>query len=304
MTTDQEFDVIIVGGSYSGLAAAMSLGRALRKVLIIDSGNPCNKQTPHSHNFLTRDGERPDEIAAIARRQVMSYDLIKLYNGTAITAEKNGIGFKVMTSNHDTFAAKKLVFATGVRDTMPAISGFTECWGISVLHCPYCHGYEVRNKPTGILANGETALELAILIANWTKDLTLFSNGISTLSGEQQSILRKKNVGIIEKEIELLDHTGGYIQNIRFKDGTTFPVQAMYARLGFEQHCAIPNTLGCELTEEGYITTDVFQKTTVPGVFACGDNTTRMRTIATSVAMGTIAGIVANKDIVFEAVSA
>lgn len=300
MNIEPDFDVVIIGGSYSGLAAAMSLGRALKKVLVIDSGSPCNKQTPHSHNFLTRDGERPGEIADTARKQVMSYDSISLYNGTAINAEKKSAGFTVTTSSGDLFAAKKLLFATGVRDIMPPISGFRECWGISVLHCPYCHGYEVRNKSTGILANGDVAFELAILISNWTKDLTVLTNGASTLSEEHQFILRKKNISVVEKEIGKFDHAGGYIQKVVFKDGTAFQLEVIYARVGFEQHCAIPEKLGCELTEEGYIKTDAFQKTSVPGIFACGDNTTRMRTIATSVAMGTIAGIMANRDIVFE----
>ncbi len=298
--TNQVFDVIIVGGSYSGLSAAMSLGRALRKVLIIDSGKPCNRQTPHSHNFLTRDGAQPHEIAAIARNQVQSYDTVSFHMGVATAAEKNDNGFIVTTSHGNVFLAGKLIFATGVKDVMPAISGFTECWGISVLHCPYCHGYEVRNQPTGILANGETALELAVLISNWTKDLTVFTNGAPTLSEEHRSILRRKNIPIVEKEIEGLDHSGGLLNSIRFKDGTTYQLKAIYARVAFEQHCDIPRAIGCELTEEGYIKTDAFQRTTIPGVFACGDNTTRMRTIASSVAMGTMAGIAVSREIVFE----
>lgn len=141
-----EFEVIIIGGSYSGLSAAMALGRSLRKTLIIDSGKPCNRQTPHSHNFLTQDGSTPQEISTIAKQQVLNYDTIRFYEGLAISGKKIAEGYEVTTSNQDVFRAKKLVFALGIKDLMPNIKGFSECWGISVVHCPYCHGYEIRNK--------------------------------------------------------------------------------------------------------------------------------------------------------------
>ena len=194
----------------------------------------------------------------------------------------------------------KLIFATGIRDIMPDLDGFAACWGISVLHCPYCHGYEVRNEKTGILGNGEYGFEFSALISNWTKDLTLYTNGKSTLTNEQAVKLAKHNVSIVETEIDKLEHTDGHLQNIIFKDGTSTPTKAIYSRSPFEQHCSIPETLGCELTEDGYIKTDPMQKTTVPGIFACGDNATRMRTVANAVSMGTTAGAMVNKEIVLE----
>jgi thioredoxin reductase len=183
---------------------------------------------------------------------------------------------------------------------MPAIDGFSECWGITVIHCPYCHGYEVRDQPTGILGNGEYAYEFSTFILNWTKDLTVFTNGASTLSTEQAAKLKSHNVKLVETEIQKLEHSSGYLNNILFKDGTSIAVKALYARPAFEQHCSIPQMLGCELSEEGYIKIDPFQKATVPGVFACGDNTTRMRSVANAVSMGTLAAIVVNKEIIFE----
>jgi thioredoxin reductase len=299
--TDRRFDVIIVGGSYSGLAAGMALGRALKQVLIIDSGRPCNRQTPHSHNFITQDGKTPREIATLARQQVEKYDTVVFFNGLAVNGTKTENGFNIRTESGETFNAKKLIFATGVKDVMPAIDGYAECWGISVLHCPYCHGYEVRNERTGILGNGENGVEFATLISNWTKDLTLFTNGPSTLTPEQTAKLESNAIKIVETEIEKLEHINGYLQNIIFKGGTASSVKALYARNPFEQHCTIPETLGCELTEDGYIKIDPFQKTNVPGIFACGDNTTRMRAITNAVAMGTTAGVMASKEIIFEA---
>lgn len=300
MIDNTRFDVIIVGGSYSGLAAGMALGRALRKVLIIDSGKPCNRQTPHSHNFLTHDGKAPAEIAALARQQVEKYDTVKLISDLATHGVKTEKGFEIRTASAKTFSARKLIFATGVRDIMPTLDGFAKCWGISVLHCPYCHGYEVRNKKTAILGNGEYAFEFGTLISNWTDNLTLLTNGPSTLTADQRARLDKHNIKVIDTAIEKLEHRSGQLEQVRFKDGTAFSVEAVYARCAFEQHCTIPQALGCELSEDGYIKIDAFHKTTVEGIFACGDNTTRMRTVANAVGMGTTTGAIVNKEIVFE----
>jgi thioredoxin reductase len=297
---NHHFDVIIVGGSYSGLAAALALGRSLRHVLVIDSGEPCNRQTPHSHNFLTQDGKTPGEIGTLARQQVEKYDTVVFFQGLATNGVKTTKGFQIQTASGETFNAKKLIFATGIRDILPAIDGYAECWGISVLHCPYCHGYEVRNQSTGILGNGEYAFEFSNLISNWTKDLTLFTNGSSTLTTGQTTKLNNHAIKIVASPIDKLEHQHGHLQKIIFKDGTSAALEALYVRNPFEQHCAIPEMLGAEFTEAGYIKTDNLQKTTVPGVFACGDNATGMRTVANAVAMGTAAGMAANKEIILD----
>ncbi len=200
MTGNNTFDVIIVGGSYSGLAAGMALGRALRKVLIIDDGKSCNRQTLHSHNFLTNDGKTPTEIAALANLQVSRYDTVKFFNRTAINGTKTESGFGIQVTTGETFAAKKLIFATGIRDLLLPMDGIAACWGISVIHCPYCHGYEIRQEKTGVLGNGDSGYDLIRLISNWTKDLTLFTNGLSTLSAEQREKLRYHQINMIEKE--------------------------------------------------------------------------------------------------------
>lgn len=296
----EKFDVIIIGGSYSGLAAGMALGRALREVLIIDSGKPCNRYTPHSHNFITHDGSVPGEIAAIAREQVAKYNTVTFFDGLALGAEKKDGLFYVSTSADKTFAGTKLIFATGVRDIMPDIPGFEDCWGKSVIHCPYCHGYEVRGERTGILGNGEYAFEFASLIFNWTKDLTVYTNGKSTLTDEQRQKLISHDIDIVEDEVERLEHSDGYLQKIFFKNGKSAALKALYARPPFQQHCDIPESLGCEITDEGYIKVDPTQKTTIAGVYACGDNTIRMRSVANAVAMGTTAGAMVNRELIVE----
>lgn len=301
MTTIQSFDVIIVGGSYSGLAAAMALGRSLRDVLIIDNGEPCNRSTPHSHNFLTQDGKAPSEIAALAKQQAEAYSTVHFFKGLATGGVQKTEGFEIRTGSGETFRAKKLIFAAGIKDKMPDIPGFRECWGISVLHCPYCHGYEVRNKKTGVLGNGDmTGFEFPLMISHWTKDLTVYTNGPSALTPEQATKLQSRGIHIVDTEIERIEQINGQIQQLVFKNGTHAGLQVLYGPRPFEQHSAVPEMLGCELTEDGYIRTDAFQKTTIPGVFACGDSTSRLRTIANAVATGTAAGMMLNKDLIAE----
>lgn len=300
MTDHKQFDVIIIGGSYSGLAAAMALGRALKKTLIIDNGKPCNATTPYSHNFLTQDGNTPAAITAIGRQQVQSYKTITFFNGFATEGRKTENGFEIQVSSGETFQGTKLIFATGIKDLTPSIEGFSACWGISALHCPYCHGYEVRNERTGILSNGEHGYELVRLISNWTTALTLFTNGKSTLTIEQKQQLDKNQIKIIETEIVKLEHRDGYVENIIFSDGRKSAVKAIYSSNSFTQHCSIPEFLGCALTDDGYFKVDAFQESTVHGIFACGDNSTKLRSVANAVAMGTVAGMMASKRLISE----
>ncbi|MHC2993469.1 pyridine nucleotide-disulfide oxidoreductase [Pontibacter sp. HJ8] len=300
MADNKKYDVIIIGGSYAGLAAGMALGRALKKVLIIDSGAPCNLQTPHSHNFLTQDGNTPAGIGNLGKQQVQRYTTIAFFEGLATHGRKTEKGFEIGVASGEIFQAEKLIFATGIQDAMADISGFSECWGISVLHCPYCHGFEVKGEKTGILGNGEYGYELVKLLSNWTNDLILFTDGASTLTAEQTKKLKSHHIPIVEKQISNLEHINGYIQHIHFKDSTKVSLKAVYTRRPFKQHCQIPEALGCEITQEGYIKTDTFQETTVDGVYACGDNTTRMRTVANAVAMGTTAGMAVSKKMIFK----
>lgn len=300
MKDNKYFDVIIIGGSYAGLSAAMALGRALRQVLIIDSGKPCNWQTPHSHNFITQDGEKPSVIAEKAKSQVLKYSTVKFLDDLALNGEKTKDGFVIKTEKGSLFAAKKLIFSSGIRDIMPDIHGFSECWGISVIHCPYCHGYEVKNEATGILANGDIAYHYARLIRNWSKQLTIFTNGKSTLTQEQSEKIVQHNIPIVEKVVDHLKHEKGHLKHLVFKDDTTVQLKAIYSRPAFEQHCQIPEMLGCERTEQGFIKVDVFQKTSIPKIFACGDNSSPMRSVSHAIATGNIAGAIVNHEMAEE----
>lgn len=298
--TSKESDVIIVGGSYAGLSAAMALGRALRRVLLIDGGKPANRYTPHSHNFLTQDGMPPGEIAALARQQVDGYPTVKRVDGFVIHAEKTDEGFAVYLASHEVYSAAKLIFATGITDLFPDIPGFEDCWGKTVLHCPYCHGYEVRGQKTAILGNGDYAFEFGTLISNWTSDLTILTNGEATLSAEQREKLGRVGISIVERKVEKLRHHKGNLEGAVFADGIFMPFNAIYARPEFRQHSEVPVNLGCALTPEGYIAIDSSHRASVPGVYACGDNVTRLRTVANAVSSGTTTGMMVNKDLVQE----
>jgi thioredoxin reductase len=297
---NKRFDVIILGGSYAGLSAAMALGRALRKVLIIEGGLPCNRQTPHSHNFLTQDGKTPAEITLLAKEQVLQYDTILFHQATAVSGIKTEMGFEVVTASNERFTAKKLLFATGIKDILPDIDGFAECWGISAIHCPYCHGYEYRNERTGILAHGDTGFDLAKLISNWTKDLFVFTGGESVFTDEQLKMLKQYKIQVLENEVERFVHIAGQLQHVVLKDNSIVRLKAVYARLPFEQHSTIPVDLGCELTEQGYLKVDSWQKTTIYGIYACGDNSTPMRSVSNAVFTGSVAGAAINKELIEE----
>jgi len=300
MTGNKVFDVIIVGGSYAGLSAAMALGRSLRNVLIIDSGEPCNKQTPSSHNFLTHDGAKPFDIARQGKKHLLKYSTVKFINGVAKKGYQRENQFIIELENGKTFHSKKVLFATGLKYTLPEIKGLSQCWGISVVHCPYCHGYEIRNKKTGLLGNGDPGFDLSKFISNWTKDLTLFTNGKSTLTSEQTKKLYEHAIRIVEKEISYFEHDKGWMKRIVFKDGTTEKIKAVYARGDINQHCEIPLELGCELTGQGYLKIDDSCRTTTKGIYASGDNSTMFKAVSAAIASGNKAGAMINKDLIDE----
>ncbi|TGD79917.1 NAD(P)/FAD-dependent oxidoreductase [Hymenobacter wooponensis] len=295
-----KLDAVIVGGSYAGLSAAMLLGRSMRQVLVIDNQRPCNRQTPHSHSYLTRDGETPAAIAAIAREQVAQYPTVSFLTDTVISTEPVEGGFRVQTHSGETFSSRKLLLATGVVDEMALIPGVAECWGISVLHCPFCHGYEVRGQRVGLLANGATAAELVTLIRNWSERLTIFTNGPADFTPEQQAIIAQHQVPVVETPVAELEHTGGYLTAVRTTEGQQHFLDAMFARFPMRLAGNFHEQLGCTLTETGHIKATEFGDTGVPGLYAAGDTTTPMRQVAVAVAHGAKTGAAIVKDLIVE----
>jgi thioredoxin reductase len=295
-----DFDVIIIGGSYAGLSAALTLGRSTRNVLIIDAGWPCNKQTPQSHNFLTHDGDQPAIIAKAAKAEVLKYPTVKFLDGMAISGKAIAGGFRIGLENGESFKTRKVLLATGLKDILPSIKGFAECWGISVIHCPYCHGYEVRDEKIGLLMNGDHAFDMAKNLHLWNKDLTILTNGKSQFTAEQTAKLEAKSITVVEDEIIEVEHVDGYLKQIIFKNGGKLALKAVYARAEVVQHNHLYHDLGCELTELNTIKVNEQQQTAANGVYAAGDCITMFRSLSIVTAAGSMAAVMLNKEMISE----
>ncbi|MDO7884180.1 NAD(P)/FAD-dependent oxidoreductase [Hymenobacter cheonanensis] len=293
------FDVLIIGGSYAGLSAALALGRARRSVLVLDARRPRNRFTPHAHNLLLHDGDAPADLAARARQQVAAYPTVQLLEAQATAAEKRPDGsFTITTEAHGTFAASRLLLATGLRDELPPVPGFAECWGKSVIHCPFCHGYEVADLPTGIWNNGSEVEHHVKMLRNWSRELTVFTNGPATFGPDVHNLLKTNSIELVETPVAELLHRSGQLTGVRLADGRTQSLPVLYARLPWQQASALPRQLGCEITEQELIRTDASYRTTVPGVYAAGDCCVAPPQLALAIAAGNLAGASLSRELI------
>ncbi|MGY3089909.1 thioredoxin reductase [Hymenobacter sp. UYAg731] len=293
------FDFIIVGGSYAGLSAAMALGRARCRVLVLDAGQPRNRTTPHAHNLLLHDGDAPADLAARARQQVAAYPTVQLLKAEATAAEKLPDGtFLVTTAAHGTFAAPTLLLATGLRDELPPVPGFAECWGTSIIHCPYCHGYEVADQDTGLWMNGEMVAHMVAMLLNWTRELTVFTNGPATFGAEVRALLTTHDIGLEETPVAALLHTGPQLDGLGLADGRAHPLRVLYAKVPWHQGSGLPAQLGCELDEMNLLRVNEHNQTSVPGVYALGDNCTMLHQLANAIGVGNRVGGMLSRDLI------
>ena len=294
------YDAIIIGGSYAGLSAAMGLGRSLFKVLIIDADERCNKMVVQSHNLITHDGSAPGDVAAKAKEQVLKYKTVEFLTGKVVSAVKKDNFFEVVTENQEKFTGRKLLFSTGLKDNMLPIPGYAECWGKSVIHCPFCHGYEVNGQALGVmLTNGKEA-PFVLMVWNLSKNLKIFTNGPSTIPPEWTEKFEKKGIPIIETELESIEQENGQMKHLILKDGSRHAIDAFFAKAPVAQHLSAPKDLGCTINEMGFIQVDEFQRTTVSGVFAAGDCTTMYRALSVAISAGTKASAFIVKELVEE----
>jgi thioredoxin reductase len=291
-------DVIVIGGSFAGLAAALQIARARRNVLVIDAGLRRNRFADSSHGFLGQDGRAPGEIIADARRQLLAYPTAALTEGTVVGASRIDNGFAVTLDNGDDLTAKRLVLASGVVDALPSISGLEERWGKSVFHCPYCHGYELDNGRIGILATSELSMHQAILIADWGK-VTLFVNGTFEPDAEQMASLSARGVSVERSRVaELSGHA-----DVKLADGRTIPFDGLFTVSRTSMASPVPEQLGCKFAEGplgNHIETSGLMETSVAGVFACGDAAKAMGSVSIAVADGAIAGVGAHQSLIFQ----
>lgn len=299
MASFTAFDFLIIGGSYAGLSAALSLGRARHSVLVLDAGQPRNRTTPHAHNLLLHDGDAPADLAARARQQVAAYPTVQLLEARATTAEKlPNDTFQVTTDAHGTYSAPTLLLATGLRDELPPLPGFAECWGTSIIHCPYCHGYEVADQATGLLLNGELVGHMVAMLLNWTRQLTMFTNGPATFGPDVRAQLAAQSVGVEETPITTLLHTGAQLNGLGLADGRVWPLAVLYAGLPRLQASDLPAQLGCEADEQNLLRVDAQNQTSVPGVYAIGDNCSLGHQLAQAIGVGNRVGAERSRDLI------
>lgn len=295
------YDVLVVGGSFAGLSAALALGRSLRRVLVVDGGRPANRFAPAAHNVLTHDGTPPGEILVAGRRDLGAYTTVESV-GTLVTEVSGEDGaFRARLADGRTVGARKVLFATGVRDLLPELPGYAACWGKSIIHCPYCHGYEYARQPTGVLAAGDAALRLVGLVGNWTDRLTLFTDGApDPLVGQAA----RPGVTVVTEPVTGFRHEGGQLSAVELAGRRAVALAAVYHHPPFEQASGSPAALGCALTEAGHLEVDATQKTSVAGVYAAGDCATPMRAVTHALAAGTTAGAMVNHALIGEGVLA
>ncbi len=287
---NDRLDVIIIGGSYAGMSAALQLVRARRKVLIIDGGKPRNRNARVAHGFLGREGLPPADIASQARDELLRYPTLTWLTDTAVSAEviDDGGSFQVTVEEGHTFVADRVILAYGVTDDLPDIDGIGERWGRSVFHCPYCHGYEVFEGRIGVIGCAKDGgAAQALLLCDWGR-ITLFcSEASARIDAEQHARLEECGVVIESARVTRVEDTATVV----LADGRRVEVDALFISPHSRLSTDLAGQLGCELKDGGCITTDSAKQTTVPGVFACGDAARMAGSIALAVGEGALAGV-------------
>ena len=295
-----QHDVIIVGGAFAGLAAATYLGRARRTVCVIDARQPRNRFADASHGFLGFDGSDPKAILAKARDQLGAYPSVHMIEAEAIAGRSEGEGFGVTLASGEEISARKVILAYGVRDTLDSIPGLQERWGKTVLHCPYCHGFEFSDRQLGVLYRMPMSVHQAVLVAEWGPT-TLYLNG-AELDREAAQTLASRGVKVEPGKLKRLVGERCALSAIEFEDGRLSPVEALYVAPQSCPSSPLAEQLGAAIEEGPFgplITTDADKMTSVPGLYAAGDIARAPHSVSWAVADGVTAGISAHRALVF-----
>jgi thioredoxin reductase len=295
------YDAAIIGGSFAGLSAATYLARARRSVCVIDAGLPRNRFTSHSHGFLGHDGDDPRELLFRARSQVAAYPTVTFIDDMATTAARDDGVLSVRVWSGDVIEAAALVLAFGISDELPSIPGLEERWGSSVLHCPYCHGYEFSGQRLGVLSTSPMSAHQALLIAEWGP-VTYFQNGGAEPDADTLGAFARRGIVIEPAGVTSLQGDGSSLSAVELADGREIPLDALYVGPRNHLNSDIPAQLGCateKLPLGTIITTDATQQTSVPGVYAAGDITRGAHTVTWASADGVMAGVAVHRGLVF-----
>jgi thioredoxin reductase len=272
---DYDFDCVVVGGGVAGLSAALVLGRARRRTLVLDRGGQSNRAAAHVGGLLGHDGTPPGELYELARAQVAVYDAVALRDAEAVDARAEGDGFVVVLGDGGEVRARALVLATGMAYEVPDVPGFAELWGGAVFHCPFCHGWDVRDRPIVVYGTGEVADMQAALLAGWTDDVTV----------------------VDPADVAGLRVEDGVLQAVVRRDGAEVPCDAVLVHAPLRRHDALPERLGLALTDAGLVAVDTLARTSVPGVYAAGDLAVAPQQVAIALGSGHLAGVVATREL-------
>lgn len=297
------FDVIIVGGGPAGLSAALILGRCRRNVLLCDSGQFRNAASQALHGFLSRDGIPPIELLRIAREQLATYSTVKLENIEVIDAVSKNPGFEVTLQDGRKTSCKKLLFATGVVDTLPNIRGVDEFYGRSIFHCPYCDGWEFSEKRIVIYGDDKRGWGLALKLLNWSKQVTLCTDGVAKLTSEEKDKLVRNRIALNEKKLDRLKGENGILEEIIFEDGSTLTCDVLFFALDQHQRSHLPQKLGAEINEKGNIKTGDYESTAVSGLFVAGDASEELQLAILAASEGAKAAFAINTALQKEEIS-
>lgn len=283
-----QYDVIVIGGSYAGMAAALQLLRAHRQVLVIDAGQRRNRFAHHAHGFLGQDGVDPAVIAADARKQLEVYPTLTWRDAKAVKLRGTKDKFEVETEGNETYSGRRILFALGVSDELPAIAGLAERWGKHVFHCPYCHGYELNQGSLGVIATGPMSVHQAQMIPEWGAT-TFFTNCAVEVEPAIRADLTARGVTIEEVPISRLE---GKV-DIVLQDGRNLSFAGLFTATKNAPSSPIAQDFGCALEETPFgtqIATDEAKRTNIEGVFACGDAAKAPHSVTFAVADGAWAG--------------
>jgi len=290
-------DCIIIGGGPAGLNAAVVLGRCRRKVLLFDTGEHRNRWSHGMHNYLTRDDILPADFLELCHKELMKYSVQVLRQRIVHGRKKEDGIFVVRDEKGRTYEAKKLLVATGLSDNLPQVEGFAAFYGKSVFHCPYCDGWEVRDRKIGIYARNKEGWELALALRGWTNQVTLYTDGRNKVKPEQKKQLDANEIPVIVTPIQRLEGHNGQLERIVFKNGETRDCDAMFFVNGFTQQCNLAETFGCELNRKGVVVTNRFQQTNIEGLYVAGDAAKDMHFVVVAAAEGAKAGVIINKEL-------
>jgi thioredoxin reductase len=290
------YDVAIVGAGPAGLSAALILGRCRRRVLICDHGSPRNAASHALHGFLTRDRIAPAEFLRIGREQLEPYQSVDFKQTEVLNIERSDSGFTLSLADHTNTHCKKLLLATGVKDTLPEIEGILPLYGRSVFHCPYCDGWEMRDRKLAVYGAGESGPGLALELTLWTNDLVLCTDG-SEVSTKDSQRLRKHGIRIRDQRIRRLKGSDGLLKEIEFAAGEPLQRDGLFFSTGQYQGSDLARKLGCEIDEDGSVKTGDYEITNVPGLYVAGDASRLVQLAIVAAAEGAQAAFAINQEL-------